>query len=346
MNFKENDTQRFLKTPDKNVRCVLLFGSNEGMIADLSQKFMKTACEDLNDAFRVSVLDMETLEKDISVLFAEYNAVSFLGGRRVVLIKDVNNNLTKPLKELMENTSSDTLLVMTSSSLNTKSSLVTYLKDSSFGAIVGCYDDRIENINAYVRDFFIKQQITIAVDAMDLLCQRLSVDRKSSMNELEKLTTYIGSKRNVTLEDVRKAVSDTSGSSLEDLCYFVALGETQKALAAYQTLINEGQEAVQILRSLAYHFMKVLDCISKIESGATPDSASSSIRPPLMWFRKSDFILQLKTWKRKSVLDVLTLLYKAERDCKTTDYPADEIGSYTIMQISGAARKLKNTYNG
>ena len=166
------------------------------------------------------------------------------------------------------------------------------------------------------------------------------------MNELEKLTTYIGSKRNVTLEDVRKAVSDTSGSSLEDLCYFVALGETQKALAAYQTLINEGQEAVQILRSLAYHFMKVLDCISKIESGATPDSASSSIRPPLMWFRKSDFILQLKTWKRKSVLDVLTLLYKAERDCKTTDYPADEIGSYTIMQISGAARKLKNTYNG
>ena len=219
MNFKENDTQRFLKTPDKNVRCVLLFGSNEGMIADLSQKFMKTACEDLNDAFRVSVLDMETLEKDISVLFAEYNAVSFLGGRRVVLIKDVNNNLTKPLKELMENTSSDTLLVMTSSSLNTKSSLVTYLKDSSFGAIVGCYDDRIENINAYVRDFFIKQQITIAVDAMDLLCQRLSVDRKSSMNELEKLTTYIGSKRNVTLEDVRKAVSDTSGSQeiLDDL---------------------------------------------------------------------------------------------------------------------------------
>ena len=35
------------------MRCVLLFGSNEGMIADLSQKFMQTACEDLNDAFRV-----------------------------------------------------------------------------------------------------------------------------------------------------------------------------------------------------------------------------------------------------------------------------------------------------
>ena len=75
MNFREIDIEKFFKAPDKNVKCVLLFGTNEGMIATLSQKFMKTACDDLSDAFRVSIFQMEALEKDISALYADYNAV-------------------------------------------------------------------------------------------------------------------------------------------------------------------------------------------------------------------------------------------------------------------------------
>ena len=341
MNFKQADINRFLKTPDPNIRCVLLFGTNEGMIAELCDKFMKTVCEDLTDAFRVSVLQMDAVEKDNGLLYGEYNATSMLGGRRVVLIKDANNNLTKPLKDLMANSTSDTMLVMTSTTINTKSSLFSYLKNEDFAAAYGCYDDREENISSYVRDFFIQNNITIASDAMQLLCRRLSADRKASLNELEKLVCYIGSKKNVVLEDVRKAVSDTSGSSFEDLSYYTASGQTERAVEAYQFLLNEGEEPVQLLRNLTYHFLKLLDCVAELEKGSTTESVVSGIRPPLMFYRKSDFMMQLKIWKRKPLFDVLALLYKAERDCKTTGYPADEIGSWTVMQISGAARKLK-----
>ncbi len=341
MNFKQADVDRFLKTPDKNVRCVLLFGTNEGMIAELSQKFMKTVSDDLTDAFLVSVLQMEAVEKDEGVLYGEYNATSMMGGRRVVLIKDVNNNLTKILKDLMQRSTSDTMLVMTSSSINTKSSLVSYLKNEDFAIVFGCYDDREENISSYVRDFFVQNKITIASDALQLLCRRLSADRKASVNELEKLVCYIGSRKNIVLEDVQKAVSDTSGSSIEDLNYFTASGQTERAINAYQFLLNEGEEPVQLLRNLSYHFYKLLECVANMENGSSADSVVSGLRPPLMFYRKADFTMQLKIWKRKALLDVLSLLYKAERDCKTTGYPAEEIGSWTVMQVSGAARKLK-----
>lgn len=341
MNFKETDIARFFKNPDKNIRCVVLFGTNEGMISDLSQKFAQTVCPDLGDAFCVASFQMDALEKDFGALFGEYNAASLMGGRRVIFIKGANNNLTKPLKELFSSSTSDTLLVITSTSLNTKSSLVTYLKDEPFAAVIGCYDDREENITSEVRSFFIQNGITIAPDAMDVLCQRLSADRKASMGELEKLITYIGAKKNVVLEDVIKAVSDTSGSSSEDFCFFVASGQMQKALKAYQTLIYEGEEPATLIRALTYHFLRLLECTAKIEAGSTADAAASSVRPPLMWFRKSEFLMQLKTFKRAAVLDVLALLYKAEVDCKTTLLPADEIGSWTVMQITGAARKLR-----
>jgi len=342
MNYKKTDIDRYFKTPDVSVKCVLLFGSNEGMIADLAQKFVLSVASDINDAFQVSVLEADAVEKDIGRLFGEYNAASLMGGRRVVWLKDVNNNFTKPLKELFESTSSDTLLVMTSSTLNTKSSLVSFVKDSSFGALISCYDDRIEDISSYVKNFFSAQNITIATDAFQLLCQRLSVDRKASTGELEKLITYIGGKKNVTFDDVQKAVSDTSASTFEDVCYFVASGNAEAALRSYRFLLNEGEEPVMVLRQLTYHFLKLLECVAAIEKGETADMAASKLRPPLMWFRKPDFVMQLRFWRRTLVMDVLSLLYKAEKECKTTGYPTDEIASYTLMQIAGAAKKLKN----
>ena len=342
MNYKKADIDRYFKNPDLALRCVLLFGSNEGMIADLAQKFVLSITPNTDDAFLVSTLEMSALEKDIGLLFGEYNAASLMGGRRVVVIKDANNNLTKPLKELFESSSSDTLLVMTSSSLNTKSSLVSFVKDAPFGALIACYDDRQEDISSYVKSFLISKNITIAPDAFSLLCQRLSVDRKASAGELDKLITYIGSKKNITFDDVQKAVSDTWSGTFEDVCYFAASGNAEGALKSYRSLLNEGQEPIQILRQITYHFMHLLECCAAIEKGNTADGASAALRPPLMWFRKSDFILQLKIWKRKSLLDVLALLYKAETECKTTGYPAEQIASYTLMQISSAAKKLKS----
>lgn len=36
----------------------------------------------------------------------------------------------------------------------------------------------------------------------------------------------------------------------------------------------------------------------------------------------------------------MELLYKCERDCKSTNMPVEEIVSYTLMQIGSAAAKL------
>ena len=345
MNYKQTDIEHFIKKADPNIKCVLLFGTNEGMIADLSKQVAEAVCSDLSDAFRVAYLQMEAIEKDVGLLYGEYNAASLMGGRRVIIIKDANNNLTKPLKDLFENSSSDTLIVLSSLTLNTKSSLVTYLKDCPNAGVMGCYEDREQNINAYVSDFFIKNNITIEIPAMQLLCQRLSSDRKASAGELDKLLTYIGSKRNVTIEDVKKAVSNTAESSVEDLCYYVCGGNAQKTLQSYSLLLNEGEEPVMILRVIASHFIKLLGCIAELETGKTADMIATALRPPLMFYRKSDFISFFKIWKRESVFDVLSLLYKAEKDCKTTGNPAEEIASYTLMQIAGAAKKFKQRCN-
>lgn len=342
MNFKQPDITRFLQNPDPKIRCVVIFGTNEGMIADLTKQFAQTACEDLNDAFRAVWLNMEAISKDAGVLYGEYNAQSLLGGRRVVIVKDGDNNLTPILKTLFKDNLSDTLLVINSTSLNTKSSLVSLAKDNEEYALISCYDDRDENIYTFVKGYLINNGITISADAMQLLCGRLSADRKISTGELDKLITYLDTRRNIELEDVRHAISDASGSSTEDLCYFVADGAIGKALDAYRELLNEGGEPVSLVRTISYHFMRLLDYAAQVEKGRSAREVVDAIRPPVMFYRKDSLVRQVNLWKKNTVLDVLDLLYRAEKDCKTTNLPAEEILSYTLMQIGGAARKLRH----
>lgn len=341
MNIKPEQVEGIIKKLPANIRGVVVYGSNEGMIATLSQQFIKSVSPDIYDAFHVSYLEMSDIASDIGCLYAEFNAQSLMGGRRVVVIKDATNNLTKPLREMLSQSNSDSLLVITSNSLKTKDSLAVLAKDETDFYGIGCYDDRDEDISAFASKFMDKNGFQIDRDTFQLLCSRLSNDRKISQNELDKLITYMGNNKTISANDVLTVISDTSASSQEDLCYFVALGQIEKVTVSFNRLIFEGENPVTIIRSISYHFMKLLDCAVKIEKGETADKVVSSMRPPLMFFRKNAFLKQLRLWNRNRILSALNLLYQTERECKTTDFPAEQIASFTLLRIANGVKRFK-----
>ena len=341
MNIKPEQVESIVKALPSHIRGVVVYGSNEGMITTLSQQFIKAVSPDIYDAFHVSYLEMADVSADVGALYAEFNAQSLMGGRRVVVIKEATNLLTKPLRELLQESSSDSLLVITSQSLKTKDSLAVLAKDEDNFYGIGCYDDRDEAITAFASKFMDKNGFRIDNSAFQLLCSRLSNDRKISQNELDKLITYMGEKKNISIDDIRTVISDTSASSQEDLCYFVALGQTEKALSSYNRLIFEGENPVTIVRAVSYHFMKLLDCVVQMEKGDTADKVVFGLRPPLMFFRKKPFLTQLQIWNRSRIMIALELLYQTERECKTTDIPAEQTASFALMRIANGAKRFK-----
>ncbi len=341
MNIKPEQVESIVKSIPQNIRGVVIYGSNEGMVSTISQQFIGAISKDLYDAFHVSYLDMGDLTSDIGALYAEFNAQSLMSGRRVVVIKEATNQLTKQLRELLDSSSSDSLLVITSSSLKTKDSLAIMAKDEDCLYGIGCYDDRDEDISLFANKIIAKNGFNIDNSAFQILCSRLSNDRKISNNEIEKLITYMGSNKNININDIITVISDTSASSQEDLCYFIALGLVDKALASYNRLVFEGENPVSIIRAISYHFMKLLDCAIKVEKGDTADRVVSSLKPPLMFFRKTSFINQLKIWNRSRILSAITFLYQTEKDCKTTDLPAEQVASFAILKIANGVKKFR-----
>ena len=124
MIYKQAQIDKFLKKPDASLKGVVVYGTNDGLIAEYVKQFASAVVPDINDAFQVSQLLWDNISGDVGALAGEYGAQSLLGGRRVVIVREVDNNITKPLKSMLETVKSDTLLILSSSTLNKKSSLV------------------------------------------------------------------------------------------------------------------------------------------------------------------------------------------------------------------------------
>lgn len=340
MNIKQAQIDSFCKNPLSEVKCIILFGNNEGSIAMLQKKCAEAVCGSVNDAFRYACLEMDNISKDGGEIYAEYFAQSLMGGRRAIVVKNGDNNLAPILKNIFTGAESDNVLIISSSSLNTRSSLITWAKDRSDVWTLGCYDDREENISQSVETMLREKKLEADMEVIQFLSSRLSPDRKINQSEIDKLDIFLGERRRVSLDDVRFAVSDVAGANYEDLCYSIANGETGKAVSLFNRLIREGGEPATVVRQITYHFFKLLGCSAQIEEGKSSMEVVSSLRPPLMFYRKDAFLKQLRVWNKDRLLAVLSMLYDCERDCKTTNLPAEQCASYTILRISGAVKKF------
>lgn len=337
MKFKSVQIDNFVKHPDAAIKAILVYGGNEGLVRDTIKRLAKSVCEDLQDAFRVAALAGEAVASDFGLLYGEYNGQSLMGGKRVIIVNNAGNDLSKELRKMLDGSNSQNLLLLSgSASLSTKSSLVKLAESSSDMAAFGCYDDKDSDIAAALR----KTGLTFDPAALQLLYAKLSGDRMINLGELDKLVVYMGTAKNVTSEIVNKVISDSADSSAEDICYAALEGDRVKAQNFFDRYINEGNNPVSVLSSLTLQLMKLLLCRAGIEKGETAESAMESrLMPKIIFYRKDGFKRQLLCWNRDKLLRALELVFEAERDCKTTNMPELEIVGATLLRLAVAAKR-------
>lgn len=342
MIYKQAQLDSYLKKNNPEIKAFLLYGSNEGLVVELSKKLILTVTKNINDPFSVVYLSWDDIKSDTGVLSSEYNAMSLMGDRRVIILRDADNDLTKTLKEILPNSNSDTLLIICGGvNLNNKSSLVNFASNSDFIACFACYDDREENIASSTRALLIERGITYTTDAFKILCSRLSSDRKFNANEIEKLITYVGTKKHIEQDDVKEVVFDQSSLGTDYLCFYTFSGKKIEATKSLKHLLQEDVEPVQIIRALIYHTNSLLEGKALIERGETSLNAIKKVISKRLFYRYDMGAAQLDIWSKDRLFDVMELLYKAEKSCKTNHIPNKEFVSYTILTLLSAATKLK-----
>jgi len=333
--------ERFLAKPDPAVRLALVFGPDGGLVRERATAIARAVVPDLNDPFRVAELTGASLDEDPARLADEAAAISMIGGRRVIRLRDLSDKHAKAIAGFLEDPAGDAMIVAEAGDLPGKrSALRNAVEEAANGAAIACYADDSSSLDDLIDAVLRKARLDIDPVAQSWLIERLGADRALSRGELDKLVLYMGEgAKRVTLEDVRAAVGDASDIGIDDVVEACLGGDMPRLERSLERCRQAGENAVVILRAISRQVLQLQLARSLVDSGTPAERALMQLRPPVRFPRDRAFKAQLNRWTGRHLGDVVDLLIEAELDCKTTGNPTDALTARALMRIAGVAAR-------
>ena len=138
----------FLARPDPDIRAVLLYGPDAGLVRERADALARAICPDPRDPFRVAELAAATLVGDPARLADEAAQISLMGGRRVIRVRDAGDALAPLFTRFLADALGDSLVVAEAGDLPGRSALRRAFDEAPRGAAIGCYPDSARDLAA------------------------------------------------------------------------------------------------------------------------------------------------------------------------------------------------------
>jgi DNA polymerase-3 subunit delta len=331
----------FAAKPDPNIRAVLIYGPDAGLIRERLNIMTKAIAGAVDDPFRVIEFDAGVLSEDPARLPDEAAAMALTGGRRVVRIRDAGDSHGDLFAKFFENPIGDALIIVTGSDLSPRSKLRVAFEEADIAGAMPCYADSAETLESVIRATLKSASLSISGDALEWLVDRLGGDRELSRRELEKLVIYMGGPGTVTEDDAMACIGDTSAVGLDDLVFAIGDGDQATLQRVFARLTAEGTNAISILTAVARHFMRLHETRGRVADGKSVEAAAMALRPPVFFKVKDRFNAQAKRWTEPLLARALEILMEAELAAKSTDIPTEAAVERALLQLAQVGRSKR-----
>ena len=344
MKIEPRQAEAFLKKPDPRIRGVVIYGNDDGLVAERAVALAKSICDDLNDPFRVVDIAGEVLKHDPARLADEFGALSMMGGRRVIRVRPAGEESVAALENLVAAPAGDALIVVEGGNLTPRSGLRTLAETEACLAAMPCYMDNEVALEGLVESAARAQGLTVDADALPWIVERLGGDRGQTRSEIEKLLLYKAgdASKTITLEDAVDILGDTAAIGIDDVIAATFDGELVALDRALDRVFSEGGHPVQLVRSLQRHADQLHIVSAHASKGGNMESAMFKARGlPRGGPVRQRFERHLRAWPLPRLSASLTVILEAEIECKRTGLPDEAIARRLCLRLAQAARSAK-----
>lgn len=341
MKIEQRQIEAFLKKPEAKIRGVIVYGNDDGLIAERAKILAKAVCEDLQDPFRVVDISGDALKGDPARLADEFGAMSLMGGRRVIRVRPAGEETVAALENLVAAVAGDALIVVESGNLTPRSGLRALAEAEPALAALPCYMDGVAALEGLVESAARAHGLVVDADALDWIVERIGGDRGQTRSEIDKLLLYKGEDdgKTITLEDAMAVLGDTASVGIDEVIAATFDGKLVALDRALDRVFAEGGNAVQLVRSLQRYADQLHVVSGHAAKGGNREAAMSKARGlPRGGPVRQRFERQLANWPLPRLSAALQELLKAELECKSTGLPAEAIARRLCMRLAQAAR--------
>lgn len=334
-------TAKALRALEGDIRGVLVFGRDEGLIRERAETLAGQIVDDPADPFRVARVTQTTIKDAPSLIGDEMAAISMLGGRRLVRLDDAADWATEAVRQALAGDTGDALLLALAGDLPPRSKLRTLFEKAKDLLAIPCYPDEGRDLADLVRETLTAEGLGIAPDAQTALIASLGSDRQLSRRELEKLALYKqgDDSRTVSLDDVRACIGNSSAMALTLIAEAVTGGEADRLDALMERAFAAGENPVAIIRTVAQRLQRMHRLRGHMAQGLSADQAAGKLRPPLFYKEKDAFLRHARNWPEARIAQALTRLLDTEAACKSTGMPAATLCARSCLSLAASARR-------
>ncbi|NLO88715.1 MAG: DNA polymerase III subunit delta [Clostridia bacterium] len=326
----------FIKSLDKGTiyPFYLFCGGEKYLLTEAVSRLKDVLLSEKELQWNYRELDGEKI--DDKELFSELYTLPFLGGKRLLVVKNsqkyfgTESKGLKKEREVIEdyldsiNPSVTVIFVMEGKADKRKK---IYRKILEKGAVVEFLPLKGRNLKKWLGDRFNDWGKEIDRNALEYMAAVFDNNLEMLKNEVEKIVLYSEEGDNaVTLDEVKAVLSRTKNFNIFDIVDAVGNKNLSLAIELVRDMLAAGESPVFILYMISKHLRTILRVKSFLEDGYSEKQIISKLQLHPYVFRK--MVDQSKNFSTKKLKSSLELLLKIDLMLKTSS-----VNSRLLLEI-------------
>jgi len=336
------DIDRFLAKPNPDVRVVLFYGPDEGLVIERAGRFVRAVSGGSDDPFATVRLESNEIADDPGRLADEANAVPLFGGQRAILLRHSGNRTIIPsIEAVLAAPPTDSWIAITAGELRKDAPLRRLCEKDDGAAAIPCYVDQARDLDRMIDEEMTASGLSISSEARTLLHSLIGADRMASRSEVQKLCLYVGDAGTIEAPDVRAVVGDASGFAVDETVDALALGDTATFDRSFRRLVASGTPGFVVAGAALRHFAFLHLARAAYDNGATTKSVVAGARPPIFFKRQPQVERQIMLWPRVRIERALFHLEDAIAESRLRSAITDEVIGQALLLVASVGASLK-----
>ena len=188
-------------------------------------------------------------------------------------------------------------------------------KDNDLVAIA-FYSDNNQTLSSISKSFFLKKNISISQESINLLVNRAYGERKSLNNELQKIEGFLSNKNKISIEEIHALTNLSENYSINELVDNCLAKNRQKTIY----ILNENnfsfEDAIIIIRTFLIKTKRLIKLYQNLQVNKNIDKTIISFKPPIFWKDKQLVENQIKIWTLDRTYKLIEEINKVELNIK------------------------------
>ena len=309
--------KQYIKSPDKKIRAILVYGPDTGMVKENAASLAKTFSESQTPAGDIITIDENDISNNPDRLAVEIQMISMFGGEKIVKYRPGSRANPKSIEPFLEQKDLPSYLIVEAGDLKKSAKLRQIFEKSKNASAIPCYADDNASLANIINEELAKEDLSISSETRQYLVTLLGADRSLSRMELEKLKLYAANKKTIEIEDIDDIIGDASAINVDQITMSTLSGNLPKALVNLDKALSSGYVPTQIISSLNRHLARLMKTRSAMSKGQDVSMLVKRLQPPLHFKLHDEFKSQLNRWPEPKIIQAISLLQQTTLRSRT-----------------------------